>query len=139
MKTFKHWLVIPATLAMLLTSAGVVRSDTIQVAPGFQPDPLVVTGTSGGTQDSKGCGMIGATPNHVINLGNDFEYLRFSVQSTGQPTLLIKGPNGTTCIPGVAGENIQDSGLWGKGSYSIYIGDRAGGQNPYTLSITQKR
>jgi hypothetical protein len=68
MKTFKYWMVIPTALAMILTSVGVARAQTIQLTPEFKPDPLVVTGTSGGSQTNKGCGMMGAAPNHVITL-----------------------------------------------------------------------
>jgi hypothetical protein len=140
MKTFKHWMVVPATLAMFVMSAGVARSQPIQIAPGFQPDPLVVTGTSGGSQASKGCGLVGATPNHVINLSDNFNYLRFSVQSGGQPTLLIEGPNGSSCVQAdkFSKGTIQAPGYWEKGTYSVYVGDRAGGQSSYTLSLTQK-
>jgi hypothetical protein len=141
MKILKDWILVPTALAMLLTSAGVARTQTIQIKPGFQPEPLVITGTSGGSQASKGCGMMGATPNHVINLSENFNYLRFSVQSAGQPTLLIQAPSGSSCVQAdsFSGGKIEAPGYWEKGTYSIYIGDRAGGQHPYTLSITQKR
>ena len=132
-------MVVPAALAMLLSSAGVVRSQSIQISPGFAPDPLVVNGTSGGSTASQGCGMIGAEPNHVLTLNANFNYLRINVQSAGQPTLLIKGPSGTSCVPAdsFSGGTIQVPGYWDKGTYSVYIGDRAGGQHPYTLSLTQ--
>jgi hypothetical protein len=139
MKTFKYWTVVPAALVMLLSSVGAVLAQPTRITPGFQPDPLTVTGTSGGTQASKGCGMIGATPNYVVNLANNFNYLRFTVQGAGQPTLLIQGPNGSSCVQAVPGGNIEVPGYWEKGSYSIYVGDRAGTQHPYTLTITQKR
>jgi len=139
MKTFKYWTVVPAALVMLLSSVGAVLAQPTQITPGFQPDPLTVTGTSGGSQASKGCGMIGATPNYVVKLANNFNYLRFTVQGAGQPTLLIQGPNGSSCVQAVPGGNIEVPGYWEKGSYSIYVGDRAGTQHPYTLTITQKR
>jgi hypothetical protein len=84
--------------------------------------------------------MIRATPNHVVTLTDNFNYLRFSVQSTGQPTLLIEGPNGSSCVQAdkYSGGTIQSPGYWEKGIYRVYIGDRAGGQNPYNLSLTQK-
>jgi hypothetical protein len=140
MKTLKHWMVVPTALAMLLSSPGVVRSQSIQISPGFAPDPLVVNGTSGGSTASQGCGMIGAKPNHVLTLNANFNYLRINVQSAGQPTLLIKGPSGTSCVPAdkFSGGKIQAPGFWEKGSYSIYVGDLTGSQNSYTLSITQK-
>ena len=141
MKTFKDWVVIPATLAMLLIGAGVVRSQPLQISPGFQPDPLAVTGTSGGSQPSKGCGMIRPTPNHVVTLTENFNYLRFKVQSAGEPTLLIEGPSGTSCVQAdqFSGGTIQAPGYWEKGIYRVYIGDRAGNEHPYTLSLTQKQ
>lgn len=141
MKTFKHWMVIPTTLAMILTSVGVARSQTIQITSNFQPDPMVVTGSSGGSQINKSCGMMGASPDHVITLNENINYLRFSVQSDNQPTLLIEGPNGSSCVQAdsFSGGKIETPGYWEKGTYSLYIGDRAGGQHPYTLSITRTR
>lgn len=140
MKTLKHWMVVPAALAVLLGSAGVVRSQPIQISPGFQPEPLVVKGTSGGSVQSQGCGTIGARPNHVLTLTANFNYLRINVQGDGKPTLLIKSPGGTSCVPAdnVSGGKIQVPGYWEKGIYSIYVGDLGGGEHPYSLSITQK-
>ncbi|HEY9665505.1 MAG TPA: hypothetical protein V6C91_01810 [Coleofasciculaceae cyanobacterium] len=139
MKTLKQWMVAPAALAMLLSSTGVAFSQPIQISPGFKPDPLVVNGTSGGSVQSQGCGTIGNQPNHVLTLTNDFNYLRIDVQGAGQPTLLIKSPSGTSCVPAdnFSGGKIQAPGFWEKGSYSISVGNLAGGQHPYTLSITQ--
>jgi hypothetical protein len=141
MSTFKHWIIVPATLAMLLTSASVARSQPIQLAPGF--NPLQVAGTSGGSQSNKGCGMVGAKPNHVINLSANFRYLRFRVQSSGQPTLLIEGPNGRSCVQAdtlsEGTKTIEIPGYWEQGNYSVYVGDRAGGQHTYTLSVTETR
>ncbi len=136
MKTFKDWMVIPTALAMLLTSAGVARTQTPLTA-NFQPDPLEFTGTSA----NKACSNSGATPNHVINLSDDFSYLRFSVQSSGQPTLLIEGPSGSSCVQAdnLSGGKIEAPGYWEKGTYRVYVGDRAGGQNSYTLRITRTR
>lgn len=141
MKTSRFWMVIPTALAVLLANVGLARSQATQITLGLRSEPVVVTGTSGGSKASKSCGMISAQPNYVVNLNNNFNYLRFNVKSAGNPTLLIEGPNGSFCVPAdrFSGGNIQAPGFWEKGIYSIYIGDRAGGQHPYTLSITQKR
>ncbi len=141
MKKFKYWMVVPTALVVLLSSAGIARSQTIQITPNFQNDPLVVKGTSAGSQANKGCGLVGAAPNHVVTLNDNFSYLRFSVQSDGQPTLLIEGPNGSSCVQAdsFSGGTVQAPGFWEKGSYSLYIGDRTGGQHSYTLSITKTR
>lgn len=141
-KMFQQWMVVPAALAMLLTSVGVVRSQVnIQIKPGFKPDPLNITGTAGGSQVTRGCGMMGSTPNHIINLDSNFSYLRFTLQGAGQPTLLIQGPNGSSCVQAdsLSKGKVEAPGYWEKGPYSISIGNRESGQHPYTLSITQKR
>lgn len=114
---------------------------TVAINSQFQPDPMVWQGTSGGEQVSSNCGNISTAPNHVIQLNNDFPYLRFSLQGSGQPTLLIRLPNGTTsCISADSSSGrINAPGYWEQGSYAIHVGDRAGGQHSYTLSITQRR
>lgn len=142
MKMFKQWMVVPAALAMLLTSAGVVLSQTtIQITPGFKPDPLNITGTAGGSQVTKGCGMMDSAATHIINLDSNFSYLRFTLQGAGQPTLLIQGPSGSSCVQAdsLSKGKVEAPGYWEKGSYSVSIGNRESGQHPYTLSITQKR
>jgi len=141
MKTFKSWMVVPTVLATILMSTGIARSAPVPIAPGFKPDPLEFKGTSGGAQTSKNCGMVGTAPNHVISLGANFNYLRFNLRSEGgQPTLLIQSPSGSSCVQAdsFSGGTIQAPGYWERGTYSIYVGDRAGGQHPYTLSVTQQ-
>ena len=143
MKTHTHWMVAPTILALMLgvTGAAHSKAPVIELTPGFNADPLAVSGKSGGQKATLDCGKIAAAPNHEIKMTQDFQYLRFSVQSAGQPTLLIEEPGGRrTCVlaDGFSGGNIESPGYWKQGSYSIYIGDRAGASNPYTLSITQK-
>ena len=140
MKLFKLWIVVPTTLAVMLTSAGLVHSQSVQtLVPGFTPDPMKLTGTSE-VSTEKACDKLGTTPSHVIELAQNFGYLRFSLQSDGQPTLVIQrsGQN-KQCVPGSPGQDIEYPGYWEAGIYNIYIVDRAGSQHPYTLSITQVR
>jgi len=141
MKTRISSWVVPTTLAMTLavTTVALAEGTVISINPKFQPDPLVVNGTSGGAKSSD-CGNIAATPNQVIQVTEPLPYLRLSVQSAGQPTLLIDGPGGRFCVLGdsYAGDHPEISGYWQAGKYSLYVGDRAQGQHPYTLSISQK-
>ena len=132
------WL-IPSTLVIILGTVNTASSKPIQIAPNFQPDPLLIQGISGGTEKSD-CGFIAKTPNQIIEVTKDISSLRFSVESKGNPTLLINGPKGRFCVPGdsLSGGKIQLPGYGDKGSYSIFIGDRDGGQYPFTLSISQK-
>ena len=140
MKLFKQWILVPATLAVILSSLGGVLAQTVnQLGGGFTPDPLQLSGTSEGSVD-KPCDKLGTTPQHIIELTENFDYLRFSLQTDGQPTLVIQrqGQN-KQCIPGSSGQMIEYPGYWEQGLYNIYIIDRTGNQHPYTLSITQVR
>lgn len=135
------WRVIPIALSLNMAITGVTLAETpvLKINPQFQPDPLVVRGTSGGVKGSD-CGNIAAQPNQVIQLSESLPYLRLMVESAGQPTLLINGPSGRFCVLAdrFSGGKPEFSGFWQAGKYSLYIGDRAQGQHPYTLSISRK-
>lgn len=141
MKTRTQWLVVPTALAINLavTGATLAEPSVLKINPNFQPDPLVVRGTSGGAKTSD-CGNIAAKPNQVIQVTKPLPYLRLSVQSDGQPTLLIQGPGGRFCVlaDSYSAGKPEISGYWQPGRYSLYVGDRAQGQHPYTLSISKK-
>ncbi len=132
---------LATAIAAMTMGGNPAFGQTVAITPQFQPDPMVLQGTSGGGQASSNCGSIATAPNHVVQLNSDFSYLRFSLQGDGQPTLLIRLPNGTTsCISADANSGrINAPGYWEQGSYAFYVGDRSGGQYPYTLSITQRR
>ena len=110
-----------------------------QISPGGS---LSLSGTSGGPVNSQDCGFIAQTPNHVIQITEDLPYFRVLVTTSGSPTLLIDGPTGRYCMlpEGSANSGIlQYSGYGTKGNYNIYIGDRQQNQNPYRLSITDRK
>ena len=142
LKNYKKWLALHGALAISFAiTAPALAEQIVQVSPKSQPDPLVVRGTSGG-EKSTDCGNIAATPNQVIVVKEPLPYVRFSVQSEGQPTLLIEGPGGRRfCVLAdtEAGESPEVSGYWEAGKYSVYVGDRTQNQHPYTLSISQKK
>lgn len=135
------WLVVPIALVCNLAIAGLSLAETpvLQINSKFQPDPLVVRGTSGGAKGSD-CGNIAGLPNQVIQVSESLPYLRLIVESAGQPTLLIDGPSGRFCVLAdrFSGGKPEFSGFWQAGKYSLYVGDRAQGQHPYQLSISKK-
>lgn len=141
MKTLRQWLYVPLLLAISLVSTDLTLADTsvLQISAKSKPDPLVVSGKSGGAKNSD-CGNIAAYPNQVIQVTESLPYLRLSVKSAGQPTLLIDGPGGRFCVLAdtYSGDNPEISGYWQAGKYSLYVGNRKG-QHPYTLSISQKK
>jgi hypothetical protein len=139
MKAFQRWLVIPMAAAIAWSTASTVLSQAVAITPNSQT--IQLSGTSGGSkQDAKGCaGSIAAAPNHVIQLTDDAN-LQFTLQSSGEPTLLIRSGAGQDfCVPAdeYSKGKITIPGRWSKGTYSVYVGDRAKGQHPYTLSVSR--
>lgn len=128
-----NWMVIPTALAATFAVATVAHSNPIQTPLSA---PVTVTGSSGGSQASQ-CGFISSTPSQVIVVSQATP-LRFKVvQAEGQPTLRITGPvNQCAMAEGSAGGTIEIPGVWQPGTYSVFVGDRAQGRYPYTLSIS---
>ncbi|MEG3846678.1 hypothetical protein QT971_14885 [Microcoleus sp. herbarium19] len=132
--------IVTLALAMILADAGALRSQPLQIAPGFR-EPLSVSGVSGGPNNSGDCGFVSQGPNQVIEVTQDLPYWRIAVQTAGAPSLMIQGPRGRFCVlpANAAAGNVEFSGYGDKGTYVIFVGDRAQGQHPYSLSITQQR
>ena len=138
MKRSNYWFGVPLALAVALGTASTALSQSVDVTPNSQT--IQLNGTSGGNRkDSKGCaGFIAAAPNHVIQVSQDTN-LQFTLQSSGEPALLIRSGSGQDfCVPAdsYSQGTVTIPGRWSKGSYSVYVGDRAGGHHSYTLSIS---
>ena len=133
------WLAIPAALAIVLGTTSAAFSAPVLISSGSSDVQL--SGTSGGTQKDGACaGFVPAAPNHVVQVNSDVN-LDFTLRSTGQPALLIRSASGQSfCVPADSLSNgtVVIPGLWTKGTYSVFVGDRANGQHPYTLSISHK-
>jgi hypothetical protein len=138
MKTRNDWMAVPAALVMALATSGIAQSQPLQIAPRSQPDPQVLQGVSGGSKTSD-CGYISEAPSQVIKVTQAIPYLRLSVQSAGQSTLLIDGPTGRFCVLAdtYSKKPPEMSGFWPAGEYSVYIGSRTSEKSPYQLSISQ--
>jgi len=101
--------------------------------------PLQLTGLSGGG-DNSACGNIDRSQGETIRVTEPFASLSFEVESEGDYTLLITGADGfKECVfaHNYDGGVIQAPGLLDQGMYRVFVGDRSGESNPYTLSITQ--
>ena len=98
-----------------------------------------MTGVTGGSEDSA-CGNINPATGNVVQVTEAFASLNFEVQSEGDYTLLITGPNGfKECVfaHNYDGGVIKSPGLLNQGDYRVYVGDRRGESHPYRLSVTQ--
>ncbi len=126
------------TAIALVGSAAIAVSQPITVAPSSQLIPM--SGTSGGTQKDGSCaGFIAAVPNHLIQVTEDTD-LRFVLQGTGEPALLIRSSTGQSfCVPADSYSNgkVEISGRWRRGTYSVFVGDLANGHHAYILQIAR--
>jgi hypothetical protein len=138
MKAVMRWSIVPIVVAIALGSAKASWAQSISMSPSSQP--VQVSGTSGGSQKDGGCaGYISPAPNHVIQVTEDAD-LRFVLKGSGQPALLIRSSAGQAfCVPAdsYSEGKVEIPGRWRKGSYSVYVGDRANGQHAYTLTISR--
>lgn len=127
---------VPTSLLLALLSPSVAHGNPVQTP---LRSAVVVNGTASSTSSGQ-CGFIAAAPTQVVQVTEAFTSLRFSVQGEGAPTLLITGPGGRSqCVmaDSFSGGKIEVPGVWERGSYSLFVGDRAAGSHPYTLSISQ--
>ena len=142
MKRFIKWSCFTSVaISFAVCGATFAQESVVKITPKSEPDPVVVRGTSGG-KESSDCGNIAATPSQIIQVTEALPYLRLQVKSQGEPTLLIEGPGGRRfCVLAdtQGGESPEIAGYWEEGNYSLFVGDRAQGQHPYTLSISQKK
>ncbi|NJK39442.1 MAG: hypothetical protein HC835_00030 [Oscillatoriales cyanobacterium RM2_1_1] len=133
--TLKRLTVIGLTLALILALPQGAWADREKLSAGT---PLSISGTSGGTTNSGDCGYIATTPNHVIDVTEDLTFWQIRVKTAGSPTLLIDGPGGRYCVLPEGGL-LQFSGYGTPGTYKLFIGDRAQGKHPYTLSVSGRQ
>jgi hypothetical protein len=143
MKFQRFLTVFPAMLALspILLLTQPATAEVLQINSPLQPDPLIVSGQSGGKVTSN-CGSIPDSPHQVMQLTKPLPYLRLTVESEDKPTLLIDGPGGKFCVlpDTYSGSKPEMSGFFQDGSYKLYIGQLIPGKTPkYSLSISQQK
>jgi len=97
--------------------------------------PRTVTGQTGGNQATANCGTIDTLPAVELRLTSP-SYLKLQVASGGDPTLYIEGPlNLCVLYDKTAPQGLTTSGRWPAGDYRVFVGEKGGFSNPYTLTI----
>ena len=133
---------VTLTTGLLLNQSSFAETPKLEINSEFDQDPLELSGLSGGSVKSN-CGNIDTAPNSIMQLTEPLPYLRLTVKSEGQPTLLINGPGGRICVlaDSYSGGKAEFSGYWQEGKYSLYIGDLTQPQQKfnYTLTISLKK
>ncbi|WP_148288344.1 hypothetical protein [Prochlorothrix hollandica] len=107
---------------------------TVTLAPRFSPDPLTISGISGGDREASTqtgrketetgfcVGYIGTPPDHRLVLSDFFDFLNLRVTSAGDTTLVVEGPGGTWCSDDTQGQTPQIGGQWLPGTYDVWVG-----------------
>jgi hypothetical protein len=139
MKRFSLWMSLPALLG--ITIAVPFRNPAFAQTMAQTPlsSTVEVRGTSGGPQASS-CGQIASSPNQRLQVTEPFASIDISVQSSGDYTLFIQGPNGfSECVLAhdFSDGTIESPGVLNQGTYEIYVGNRSGASQPFTLRIQQ--
>ena len=124
------------SLALTEAQANVPR---LQIQPNGS-QTLILNGISGGVVSTH-CGNIAQKPNQIIHLTEPLPYLRVTVDSPGQPTILIDGPGGRFCVlaDNYSENKPEITGYWQAGEYSLYVGELSENQYKYTLLISQDK
>jgi len=141
MKTLRLFILVPLglTISLLLTQASFAQTPITKIENPLPIDPTNLIGTSGGSVKTD-CGNISTTPSQVIEVEEPLPYLQLTVESKGQPTLLIDGPGGRFCVLSNDGDSKPKfSGYWTIGKYSVYVGELSKQNYNYTLSISQRK
>ncbi|MGF1538606.1 MAG: hypothetical protein ACFB4J_19260 [Elainellaceae cyanobacterium] len=97
-----------------------------------------VSGTSGGSRQSS-CGFIDE-PALRVQVNEPLASLRFRASGGGALTLLVTNGQSQDCVmsDGLSGGAVELPGVWERGTYSVFVGDRNGNSHQYQLSVTQE-
>jgi len=117
----------------------------LTLAPGFAPDPTIVTGTAGGmvaasTMGPTCVGSIASAPNVVITTTAPFSTLRFVVSASQDTTLVVHLANGQVLCDDDSGGSLNPAATAAvpPGRHEIYVGEynRSSVGTPFRLGIT---
>lgn len=134
-------------------SPALAQSTSLTLARNFRPDPVKLTGSTGGSislgklaSGEANCrGFANNLPNHTVKLTENFpvfDFLIYTNNINDDPTLLIKGSNGITiCADDESkGRNPQVSKRLPEGTYQIWVGSSDANKSiGYTLSLSEIR
>lgn len=140
-------------VALIIGASGMAAAqyEHITLSPGFLPDPVTGSGLPGGPVDasdlgdtpSGSCrGYIDSSADHVLTLEERLSYLRVTVSSEYDSTLVIKFPDGRVlCNASAEGLSpVIEADDWPEGRYEVFVGvPEQGEYQPYRLTITEIR
>jgi len=138
-----------AALSLIMASGALAQNSnfgTINLRPGFSPDPWGARGTSGGASnashiDARCSGWISGAPDHVLKVQSHFGFLRIFAESSDDTTLVIQTPRGQVlCNDDAYGLNPSVEGRFPAGTYRVWVGSYTQGESSsYRLGVTELR
>lgn len=144
MKYFTQKLLISITLLSSFITGYFtpVQAQMFVIGQNSNTEEIKINGISGGTDNHQGCGYLNTAANQRITLEEDTNFMSLSVtvdNPQASPTLFVIGSQSNTQFCAfqdqTTGEAPSISGLWAKDTYSVYVGDRNGGNYDFTLTI----
>ncbi len=115
----------------------------VTLAPGFSPDPMLMSGAGGGPREAStinpACrGWIGMTPSHSITAAGAFPNLRILVASETDMTLVVQMADGSyRCNDDTDGFNPVVEGPFPPGVHHVYVGTYGQGMpGAYQIGFT---
>jgi len=139
---------VAAAVAVVPAISDAQNFGTVSLNTGFQPDPRMMSGTSGGGTDASnfgsGCrGYVTPQPDHYLFLNTAFTWLRVFVRSDGDTTMVVRGPfpaMNTRCNDDRFGLNPAIEGNWAQGQYHIWVGSYSSEHNyDYEIGFTTQQ
>lgn len=126
----------------------------VTLQPGFDAAQGTMRGNTGGRnslpemiggRDRNGNICLGygsSVPDHILELGQNFDSLTLQINSGGNDTaLVVRGPGGVRCGDDISRSNPDDrltGSNWQSGSYEIWVGtSNPGARYNYTLTVGQ--
>lgn len=127
------------------TAPAVGGGATVNLAPGFAPDPTILSGTAVGTVAASTmnpicAGYVPAAPNHILNVTAPFAMpVTLSGTASVDTVMVIRLADGRVICndDGPVFPNPQLVEILPMGQHQVFYGTySAGGNTPYTLSIS---
>ena len=129
------------------TDSGPARHGSVELHPGFMPDPVITEGLAGGnvharTMNPACTGWVEEVPNHVLVTTGAMAELRVVAHSEEDVTLVVRRPDGSfVCnddAEGTRGTDPMVRAEMPSGEHQIWVGANREGEHPsYRLGFSE--
>lgn len=139
----------PVVVQRMAFEPAEVQSDSVDLQPGFMPDPFTLNGRAAGRTSSRRLGLPSACPGHwtrqpqhYVTLPQGLSFLRMDVLANTDTTLAVVTPDGQVWCDddGGDGHNPRLHGVFPAGTYAVYVGTyERGRRTNYSVQLSERR